>query len=233
MGSPENREKWGLPDWLDPPSYGNTKIWSEDRWRWEFTRRRQDYRDDFDLEKVRNAMIAEDLRKADPELIVGALGPTEAAVSGALAKKYGLVFPRLPNPRLAHHPDSAIAFDDYSLRIYYFGSNISDQVPVPKGSMAVVLDLSKTWGKSQRDKIETSFKKAQKDWVEGTGLSISAARAHKRTWWDYLRILDGRECGASWNDLAQVGLADAPANAQKAWTAANRLMFNWPASSQR
>lgn len=100
MGTLENREKWGLLDWLDPQSYGNTKTWSEDRWRWEFTRRRQDYRTDFDLEQKRNVTIAEDLRKADPELIVGMLGPTETAVSGALAKKYGLVFPRLPNPRI-------------------------------------------------------------------------------------------------------------------------------------
>jgi hypothetical protein len=231
MGIPENREKWGLPDWRDPQSYGNTKIWSDDRWRWEFTRRRQDYREDFDLGQERNVMIAEDLRKADPDLIVGTLGPTEAAVSGALAKKYGLVFPRLPNPRLAHHPDRAITFDDYSLRTYYFGPNISDRVPVPKGTVAVVLDLSKTWGKSQREKIEASFKEAQKNWIESTGLSVSATRARKETWRNYLRVLDGRECGASWNEIARIGLADDSSNAQKAWTAANRLMFNWPASS--
>jgi hypothetical protein len=224
----DNRDKWGLPDWLDPPAYGDTKKWSDDRWRWEFTRRRQDYRHDFDLEQERNVTIAEDIRKADPELIVGTLGPTETAVSGALAKKYGLVFPRLPNPSLAHHPDSAIAFDDYSLRIYYFGPDISDRVPVPTGSMAVVLDLSKTWGKSQRDRIEASFKEAQRQWSIQTQASLSAKRAHKKTWFTYLRILDGRECGASWGDIAAAGLAVDEPKAHAAWKAAHHLMLNWP-----
>ena len=38
---------WGIPDWLDPGAYGNTKQWSRWRWRWEFTRRRDDCRKDF------------------------------------------------------------------------------------------------------------------------------------------------------------------------------------------
>ena len=115
-------------------------------------------------------MIAEDLREADPDLIVGTLGPTEAVVSGAVAKKYGLVFPRLPNPRLAHHPDRAITFDDYSLRTYYSGPNISDRVPVPKGTVAVVLDLSKTWGKSSAIKSRRHSRGAKeldrRNWFE-------------------------------------------------------------------
>ncbi|MFC3447666.1 hypothetical protein ACFOLL_16990 [Falsochrobactrum ovis] len=40
--------EWGLPDWQDESSYGNTSSWSFMRWRWEFTRRRDDYRNDFD-----------------------------------------------------------------------------------------------------------------------------------------------------------------------------------------
>ena len=38
---------WGIPNWLDAGSYGNTTQWSENRWRWEFTRRREDCRKDF------------------------------------------------------------------------------------------------------------------------------------------------------------------------------------------
>jgi hypothetical protein len=230
MSSPDSREKWGLPNWLDLKSYGDLKSWSDDRWRWEFTRRRQDYRNDFDEERTRNKILAENLRKTDQELIVGDLGPNLTASSVNLAKKYGLVTPRLPNPRLSGHQPHDIAFDDHSLRIYYFGPNISDRVPLRKGSMAVILDLSKPWGKSQRTKIETSFKEAQADWIEATGLGLSAARAHKKTWPDYLRILDGRECDASWNDIARAGLADDAPGALKAWKAASRLMLNWPAS---
>jgi hypothetical protein len=38
---------WGIPSWLDQRAYGDTKRWSEYRWRWEFIRRRQDCREDF------------------------------------------------------------------------------------------------------------------------------------------------------------------------------------------
>ncbi len=230
MGGLENREKWGLPDWCDPLPYA--KKWSDDRWRWGFTRRRQDYRNDFDLEQSRNALLAKSLRKTDPNLIVADLGPNQAAVSVGLAKKYGFVTPRLPNPRLSDHPNQDIAFDDHSLRIYYFGPNISDRIPVPKGTMAVVLDLAKPWGKSQRDKIEASFKEAQERWTEQTGSPIAGKRAHKKTWPTYLRVLDGRECGASWGDIARAGLAEDASKARAAWEAANHLMFNWPPSAE-
>jgi hypothetical protein len=41
------RPDWGIPNWRDPASYGDTGKWSWDRWHWEFTRRREDVRRDF------------------------------------------------------------------------------------------------------------------------------------------------------------------------------------------
>lgn len=35
---------WGLPDWQDKASYGDVSQWTEARWRWEFTRRWDEYR---------------------------------------------------------------------------------------------------------------------------------------------------------------------------------------------
>ena len=232
MGSPENQERWGLPNWQDAPPYrDDTKKWSDDRWRWEFTRRRQDYRTDFNSARSSNRTLTESLRNDEPSLIVGSDDANETSVMPSLARKYGFCVPRLLNPEFSVHQSHDIVFDDHSLRIYYFGPNISDRIPVPKGSMAVVLDLSKPWGKSQRGKIEASFKECQKNWNERTGSAVAGKRAHQKTWPGYLRILDARECGASWNDIAVAGAADDASSAQKAWKAAKHLMFNWPTSA--
>ncbi|MBJ3777881.1 hypothetical protein JCR33_19405 [Acuticoccus sp. 2012] len=39
---------WGTPDWRDLDDYGYVEGWSEKRWRWEFLRRRDEYRRDFE-----------------------------------------------------------------------------------------------------------------------------------------------------------------------------------------
>jgi hypothetical protein len=38
---------WGIPDWRDASAYVDSKDWNLDNWRWEFLRRREDYRADF------------------------------------------------------------------------------------------------------------------------------------------------------------------------------------------
>jgi hypothetical protein len=38
----------GIPDWRDESAYAECKTWDLDRWRWEFLRRRADYRADFE-----------------------------------------------------------------------------------------------------------------------------------------------------------------------------------------
>lgn len=37
-------EKWNIPDWRTPEAYKHLENASEDRWRWEFVRRNDDYR---------------------------------------------------------------------------------------------------------------------------------------------------------------------------------------------
>src|SRR4051794_14862574 len=40
--------EWGVPDWRDASAYPDPATFSESRWRWEFTRRRKDYREAWD-----------------------------------------------------------------------------------------------------------------------------------------------------------------------------------------
>lgn len=48
----EYRKKWGIPDWRNAQSY--PRKLSDQLWRWEFLRRREDYRDDWELHSSRN-----------------------------------------------------------------------------------------------------------------------------------------------------------------------------------
>ncbi len=43
----EYRRKWGIPDWRDAGAYPNAENMGDRAWRWEFLRRREDYREDW------------------------------------------------------------------------------------------------------------------------------------------------------------------------------------------
>jgi hypothetical protein len=47
----EYRQKWGIPDWRDEKAYPKTL--SEELWKWEFLRRRDDYRQDWEREYLK------------------------------------------------------------------------------------------------------------------------------------------------------------------------------------
>lgn len=59
-------------------------------------------------------------------------------------------------------------------------------------------------------------------------------RKHPDKWLRYLRVLDARECGASWREIAEAVLggqnvAASEQSAHQVHQAARDLMFNWPA----
>src|SRR6185312_12200398 len=81
---------WGIPNWLDQRAYGDTKRWSENRWRWEFIRRREDCRQDFLAHKDGTVRFYE-----HPGFVGRILRPDEpgfvAKVPGC-DERYGLAF---------------------------------------------------------------------------------------------------------------------------------------------
>ena len=44
----KGREKWNVPDWRDSTAYPTPNELSDTLWRWEFLRRRTDYRQDWE-----------------------------------------------------------------------------------------------------------------------------------------------------------------------------------------
>jgi hypothetical protein len=101
---------WGLPDWRDPVAYGDVARWDFNRWRWEFSRRRDDLRAYFD------ARVEEYLRIRShfaclPGLEEIPKGPEElpffrAPVDSEARARFG--YASLPNPRIGAQPADLI-----------------------------------------------------------------------------------------------------------------------------
>lgn len=97
-------ERWGLPDWRDPAAYGDVAGWGTDRWRWEFSRRREDVREYFNR-KLREQFHGTPVNPSaglafdEPGFMV--------EVDGGAARQFGYVH-GLPNPRIGAQPDWAI-----------------------------------------------------------------------------------------------------------------------------
>jgi hypothetical protein len=102
---------WGIPNWLDQSAYGDTRRWMGVRWRWEFTRRRDDCRADFlahkDEEEVRHEGLerwlgvkqgGRRLRPDEPGFLASVPGCRE---------KYGII--KLPNPAIGDQPFPTLA----------------------------------------------------------------------------------------------------------------------------
>ncbi|SKA28375.1 transcriptional regulator domain-containing protein [Consotaella salsifontis] len=91
--------EWGTPPWRDLDEYGYYNGWSDDRWRWEFLRRRPEYRAEFEA-------LAAPYRAEfvwSPKIALA-----EAVVSGLIVPKEELaIFSDEEMTRLA-----AIAFSD-------------------------------------------------------------------------------------------------------------------------
>lgn len=109
--------EWCIPDWRDPLAYGEVSRWSDDRWRWEFYRRRDDLRAYFD-ERAEATYHYWSKFAGRPNFPVAHLRPEEPGfcvdVHPADKKTFG--YSALPNPRIGEQPFWAIWTLDFLLR---------------------------------------------------------------------------------------------------------------------
>jgi len=104
--------EWGIPDWRDEAAYGDVKVWTFERWRWEFLRRRHDVRVYFDAHAeesyrywqnffaVKRAFTSTTLRLRPDEPGFGAVVEVQDR------KRIG--YAMLPNPRISEQPEKVI-----------------------------------------------------------------------------------------------------------------------------
>ena len=211
---------WGIPDWLDPASYGDTSQWNRNRWRWEFVRRRDDIRADFDAKAA--AVYAEKLalyaELPDHFCFQPPRRPDEPGF-WVSTRLIGGTLQKLPNPRIGDQPFYAIGFTDWPEKLTRFNA-----VKPPKGYLRVDFDLSMPI-EPQLHEAKLALQEVQK--IE-LGKVIQKRRRPEK-WLTYLRILDGRAAGASWSTLTRIlpsrnGTEQA---ARDAWQQADALRFNF------
>jgi hypothetical protein len=229
--------EWGIPDWHDPTAYGDTETWHEWRWRWEFIRRRDDYRADFDvvadytLEHYR-MVYADGALGVDPNDV---LTPNDPRFRGMATvqqgDKYG--YSGLWNPRFSELPSYApdrhaglVAFVTGEGE-RHFGEPVAG---AGDGEILVRFNLDRPLA-AQVKAAEHNLAIYQQ-MRHGKKLET---RKHQGKWFTYLRVLDGKEAGASWSEIFDVVLKPTKGEnknpAQEAagiWEAARTLMFNWP-----
>ena len=219
---------WGVPDWRIDASYPaeNTSL---NMWQWQFTRRRPDYRDEWHKYKGETYERYLTVHGADKTL-----RPEDKAfrvdIPGSL-RKYGLL--SCPNPAFSKPiigGDNGPVFIEFE-KGGHFISDITDEPRMAKVfldsmCLAVSFDLSMPLAE-QLERVRKNLEVAQQRRKGPT----PSFRRHTAKWATYLRVIDARDAGQTWDVIAREILRynrdDAPAGRQ-VWEQAHNLMFNFP-----
>ena len=193
---------WGLPNWEDESSYGDTAKWTISRWHWEFIRRREDVREEFDrlAEETFQTRIKEAQSKGKPASSVLAPDQPGFKVPSLLSKTVQLH--ALPNPRISNQPSGVIIFRT-AVRIVQ-GVQLPGDAEIPHLSASHVklqIDLSKPL--ASQIKVARSFLEREQMRLGG---QVVIKRRRSDKWLTYLRALDARENGASLQAIADKDL---------------------------
>ena len=237
----DDLDEWGIPDWRNKSAYGNVSLWSIDRWRWEFYRRRDDLREYF--ERWAQVNHEEDLRAnerrspSDPGFLV--FGRDDEEGRGIKDFDYAGV----PNPRIG--PQPAISIMPFSKLVYNW--RFYDPTKRPLSTRGVLEVTGKRTAKEYRIWLEENEMAVKFDLNEPLTAQVKAAdqalRAkqkelhgklvrnpqHKTKWLDYLRTLDARAARASWSEIASIHpqTAQTEQSARDKRNSADALRFNF------
>jgi type VI secretion system activator RovC-like protein len=226
---------WGIPNWLDSSSYGDTRRWSEWEWRWEFTRRRDDCRADFLAHKDEVERIPDEVTRWLEGALEGVakvkrgdrrLRPDEPGFTVSFPdcyNKYGLS--RLPNPAIGKQPFYLyfMMFRPYGPAMVVFPEDGVTEVSGETGSV-IKFDLTASID-DQLERARQLLERAQK---RKLGHLVQPSRKHPAKWLTYLRVLDARESGASLSEMAKVLRWQNPQAAHAVLQQARALQFKWP-----
>lgn len=186
------REDWGVPDWRDADAYPKPNELTLDEWRWEFLRRRSDYRTHF--------------MQPEEEFI----GDSKGLYFERVYKISEVVDPHLSVLDLKTRkgePDDIfpsyfdITFVDTSLSHHYGHPWMNEKRPRAEPQpyhIDLRVDLTRPL-RPQFEKFAKLAANAQKSWGKGRKIH---RRTHKAKWPLYLRVLDARASGATYSQIS-------------------------------
>lgn len=239
---------WGIPDWQIAEGYSVGDNWSENRWRWEFFRRRSDLRDYFDARAGETyehyARFNENFPKSD-EPGFGAIVDVDAR------ERFG--YSPLPNPRIGDQPETLLMphsaghttkfVDDDACNVeqllkmadvalnereeFMFSRHLGHKsADIAENEHAVIFHLEQP--------LEPQIERARQmlRWEQKERLGkIIQRRQRPNLWPAYLRVIDARADGATWQQISQtlpghMG-SRTPQDARRFHEQATGLMINF------
>jgi hypothetical protein len=211
--------EWGLPDWQDGSGYEVTGR-TINAWRWEFLRRRPDLREEFLAKAARRFEQQLELSKASPDLYCGSgpLTPDEPGFFVTTSKIHGGL-EKLPNPRISEQPFQVISWQDLGASWTQFSSE-----KPPQDYLRFDLDVN-----SPIEAQLAVVRDAMKEFQQNKFGKLAQNRRRPSKWPLYLRVLDAREAGASWSEIATIlrHTAGTEQTARDVHYQANALCFNF------
>lgn len=222
--------EWGVPDWRDGAAYLGEADWPLSRWQWEFLRRRDDLRREFDAKKSAEYELDEAWAATEHAAVPFAECPSPD-MAGFCVPTFLIEpdFPAptsLPNPRIGDQPLGFLP----RIKDNLLTQIAKRDLDFDSGYHRVDFDLSRP--------IEPQLKAAKKvlkSFQKYHAGKVIGKRRQPEKWPTYLRLLDARDAGASWSEIADGVYGPSSSHiedwraevARKAYRAAETLCYNF------
>jgi hypothetical protein len=228
----QGANEWGLPNWTDAGDYGDWENWKFSRWRWEFNRRKSNYRSQalefFEILKTRDALTSELRANETPEARnrFNKLVDLQAQSFTAFWRQWGYI--EILDPRVSFYSDEKLKtlhHDGFRMMDGSASSEAGRSSITPHiGQTAIIFDLEKPLPEQLRI-ASVALKKKQ---VALFGKPIQR-RKQILKWIGYLQTLDAFETKAPWTEIASLhtGTAQTDQTVRDIRDQATALCFNF------
>ncbi len=217
--------RWGVPDWRDEGAYPDSETTMYE-WRWQFLRRRPDYRE-FWLSRAKadfesSCQLAERLQKNDPDYPYPEWyrgWPVGEGFFGGVPTTLDPSFPHSkPNP-----PVQIFETKGGESSVWRADPE-ANYTAWLAGLMSFEFDLNAPIA----EQVKTAERRLKTEQIARHGELISGPRNHTAKWRTYLRVIDARDDGQSWSTINREILRYTRNEAQAArqvWEQAQDVMF--------
>lgn len=194
------KNELGVPRWTEPEMYLEAEEKSDPQWRWEFLRRRPDYREAWKINY-------DDCQHRFDKMHEQGLLDSRERYRGIGSSIRAICEPFFVRVVIAPWETiTPVGFWDLPFGWMYGGVSINTPIGSlvdeaehrdRQGQLLIAFDLNRSF-EVQIAKARASFEAVQ---MERHGQILTKNRHHKRKWATYLRAIDARDQGATYENL--------------------------------